>query len=183
MAAQHLDMGIHGAVLAKIVVVPHLLQDLLPAQGNALVGGQEHQQVKLLGGQAHILARHPHGVAGRVDGQFAKGHGAVRCLGAGHGAVEHRLDTGHQLPRGEGLDHIVIRAAFQTGQLVIFLAARGQDDHRRVDVAGAHLAQAGHAVHKGHHHIQDHQIKTAAAQQRKGGRAVARFLADIACIL
>ena len=59
MAAQHLDMGIHGAVLAKIVVVPHLLQDLLPAQGNALVGGQEHQQVKLLGGQAHILDTTP----------------------------------------------------------------------------------------------------------------------------
>ena len=113
MAAQHLHMGVHGAVLAEVVVVPHLLQDLFPAQGNALVGGQKYQQVKLLGGQAHILARHPHGVAGRVDGQFAKGHGAVRCLGAGHGAVEHRLDTGHQLPRGKGLDHIVIRAAFK----------------------------------------------------------------------
>src|SRR5699024_3353025 len=29
VAAQHLDVGVNGAVLAVIVVVPHLLQDLL----------------------------------------------------------------------------------------------------------------------------------------------------------
>ena len=50
MAAQHLDMGIHGAVLAVVVVIPDLLQDLLTAEGDALVADKKNQQVKLLGG-------------------------------------------------------------------------------------------------------------------------------------
>ena len=50
MAAQHLDVGIDGAVLAVIVIVPDLLQDLFAAQCNALVADQKNQQVKLLRG-------------------------------------------------------------------------------------------------------------------------------------
>ena len=183
VAAQHLDVGVHGAVLAEVIVVPHLLQDLFAAEGDALVRCQEDQQVELLGRQAHFLARHADGVAGCVDGQVAESHGAVGSLAPGHGAVEHGPDAGHQLARGEGLDHIVVRAALQARQFIVFLAACGQDDDRRVDVAGAHLPQAGHAVHERHHHIQDHQIVSAAAQQRKRRRAVACLLADIARIL
>ena len=41
MAAQHLDVGIDGAVLAVIVIVPDLLQDLFAAQRNALVADQK----------------------------------------------------------------------------------------------------------------------------------------------
>ena len=183
MAAQHLDVGVHGAVLAEVVVVPHLLQDLLPAQGDALVGGKEDQQVELLGGQAHFLAGDLDGVAGRVDGQLAESHGAVGGLGAGHGAVEHCPDAGHQLPGGEGLDHIVVGTALEARQLVVLLAAGGQDDDGGVDATGAHLPQAGHAVHEGHHQIEDDQIITAAGQQGQGGRAVAGLLAGVARIL
>ena len=176
-------MGIHGAVLAEIIVVPHFLQNFLAAEGDALVGRQKDQQVELLRRQADFLAAHPDGVAGRVDGQFAKGHGSVGAFAPGHGAVEHRLDACHQLPRGKRLDHIIVGAAFKARQLIVFLAAGRQDDDRRVDVAGAHLPQTGHAVHERHHQIEDHQIVSAAAQQRKCRRAVARFLADIARIL
>ena len=80
MTAQHLDVGVHGAVLTEVVVVPYLLQDLFAAEGDALVGGQEHQQVELLGGQGHILPGHPHGVAGGVDGQVPEGHGGGRSF-------------------------------------------------------------------------------------------------------
>ena len=85
--------------------------------------------------------------------------------------------------RGKRLDHIIVGAAFKARQLIVFLAAGRQDDDRRVDVAGAHLPQTGHAVHERHHQIEDHQIISAAAQQRKCRRTVARFLADIARIL
>ena len=51
MAAQHLDVGIDGAVLTVIVIVPDLLQDLFAAQRNALVADQKNQQIKLLRGQ------------------------------------------------------------------------------------------------------------------------------------
>ena len=138
-----------------------------------------------MGVRLDLLAGHPHGVAGRVDGQLAEGHGAVRGLGSWGMVRFSTALTRATSSRGrEGLDHIVVRAAFQAGQLVVFLAAGGQDDDRRVDVAGAHLPQAGHAVHKGHHHIQDHQIKAARRSAcERAADAVARFLADIACIL
>ena len=183
MAAQHLDVGVHGAVLAEVVVVPYLLQDLFAAEGDALVGGQEHQQVELLGGQGHILPGHPHGVAGGVDGQVPEGHGGGRSFRPGHGAVEHGTHAGHQLPGGEGLDHIVVGTALQAGQLIVFLAAGGEDDHGGVDVAVAHLTQAGHTVHKGHHQVQNHQIIPAAGQQRQSGGAVTGFFTGVAGIL
>ena len=59
MAAQHFDVGVHGAVLAVIIVVPHLLQNFLAAQGNALVVDQKDQQVELFGGSAGLPARLP----------------------------------------------------------------------------------------------------------------------------
>jgi len=183
MAPQHFDMGIHGAVLAKVVVVPHLLQDLFTAEGDALVGSKEHQQVELLGGQGHLLAGNAHRVAGRVDGQLTKGHGVGGSGGLGHGAVQHGLDAGYQLTGREGLDNVVVGTALQTGQLVVFLAAGGQDDDRRVDVAGAHLPQAGHTVHERHHQVQNDQIEGSAGKLGQRSCAVGGFFTDITGIL
>ena len=183
MAPQHFDMGIHGAVLAKVVVVPHLLQDLFTAEGDALVGSKEHQQVELLGGQGHLLAGNAHRVAGRVDGQLTKGHGVGGSGGLGHGAVQHGLDAGYQLTGREGLDNVVVGTALQAGQLVVFLAAGGQDDDRRVDVAGAHLPQAGHTVHERHHQVQNDQIEGSAGKLGQRSCAVSGLFTDITGIL
>ena len=183
MAAQHLDVGIHGAILAEIIVVPHFLQNFLAAEGDALVGRQKDQQVELLRRQADFFAAHPDGVAGRVDGQFAKGHGSVGAFAPRHGAVEHRLDAGHQLPRGKRLDHIIVGAAFKARQLIVFLAAGRQDDDRRVDVAGAHLPQTGHAVHERHHQIQNDQIKGPTGKLCQRSSAVSGLFTDVTGIL
>jgi ABC-type amino acid transport substrate-binding protein len=75
------------------------------------------------------------------------------------------------------------RAALEAGQLVVLLAAGRQDDDGGVDAAGAHLPQAGHAVHEGHHQIEDDQIVAAAGEQRQGGGAVPCLLAGVARIL
>ena len=101
----------------------------------------------------------------------------------GHGAVEHGPHPGYQLPGGERLDHIVVRAALKPSQLIVFLAPGRQDDDGGVDVAVAHLPQAGHAVHKRHHNVQNHQVNAALAQRTEGSGTVTGFLADIARIL
>ena len=183
MAAQHLDVGIDGAVLAVIVIVPDLLQDLFAAQRNALVADQKNQQIKLLRGQRRLLPGHLYAVAGRVDGQIAEGIAPGGLGGLGHRAGQHGLDTGDQLPRGERLDDIVIGAALQPGQLVVFLTAGGQHDHGGHDLAGAHLPQAGHAVHKRHHNVQNYQINAALAQHAQRGGAVAGLLTGKARVL
>ena len=183
MAAQHLDMGIHGAVLAVVVVIPDLLQDLLTAEGNALVADKKDQQVKLLGGERCLLPGNLDAVAGGVDRQITEGIAAGILRRLGHCARQHRLDAGYQLPRGEGLDHIIIGTTLQPGQLVVFLAAGGQHDDRGHDLAGAHLTQAGHAVHKRHHDVQNHKINAALTQHAQRGGAIAGFLTGKACVL
>ena len=69
------------------------------------------------------------------------------------------------------------------GQLVVFLAAGGQDDDRRVDVAGAHLPQAGHTVHERHHQVQNDQIEGSAGKLGQRSCAVGGFFTDITGIL
>ena len=66
---------------------------------------------------------------------------------AGHGAPEHRVDTRQQLAGREGLGDVIVGAAFQPGDLVGFLGARRQQDHRQlagfaVSLQGAREFQA-----------------------------------------
>ena len=119
-------------------------------------------------------------MAGGINDQFAKGiHPAGFALGR-HRAGQHGLYPGHQLPRGERLDHIVVGPAFQPGQLVIFLAAGGQHNDRGAQLAAAHLPQAGHAVHKRHHNVQDDKVHAALGQHGQRLGAVAGFLTGVA---
>ena len=119
MAAQHLDVGIHRAVLAVIIIVPDFLQDLLPAQGDALVADQKDQQVKLFGGEGRFLSGHFDGVAGGVDAQIPEKIPTLPAVAFGHGAAQHGLDAGYQFPRGKRLDHVIVSAAFQPARLTV----------------------------------------------------------------
>ena len=183
MAAQHFDVGVHGAVLAVIIVIPHLLQNFLAGQRDALVGHKEHQQVKFLGRQRCLLPSHLDAVAGGINDQIAKSVHRIFVFRVGHGARQNGPHSGHQLPGGEGLDHVIVRAALQPGQLVVFLAPGGQHDDRRGNAAGSHLPQAGHAVHEGHHDVQDHQIDAALRQCRQRRGTVAGLLAGVTRVL
>ncbi len=162
VAAQHLDVGIDRPILAEVVVVPHLLQNLLTAQGYALVGRQKDQQIKFLGREADLLAAHLDCVACRIDGKLPEIHHACSALRVGQCAVEHRTHACHQLARREGLDDIVVRAALKAGELVVLLAAGSKNNDRGVYPPCAHLAQAGHPIHKGHHKIQNYKVVPAA---------------------
>ena len=73
--------------------------------------------------------------------------GAHKIQGIGAGFVPDVLDT-------KVYDEIIPvsnEAAFEAGKLIVLLAAGRQDDDGGVDAAGAHLPQAGHAVHERHH--------------------------------
>ena len=63
----------------------------------------------------------------------------------------------------------------QCQSLLCVRTAGGEHDNGHVHLAGTHLPQAGHAVHKGHHDIQDHQVDAPAGQHGQGGAAVGGF--------
>src|SRR3546814_9161341 len=46
--------------------------------------------------------------------------------------AEHGPDARHQLARGEGLGHIIVRPGFESADAVGFLAARGEHDDRHI---------------------------------------------------
>ena len=77
------------------------------------------------------------------------------------GAAEHGLDPGHQLPRGKGLDHIVVDTCIEPLDLVVFLAPRGQHDDRNL-ARQRFLAQAARhfkATHARQHPVEQDEIR------------------------
>ena len=81
---QTLDMYVHGAGVADVLVAPDVIQKLLA--GKYLVGRcrQEIEQFQLLGGHFHGVAAVDHGVVGQVYDQIRVLHVLALLLGGGH---------------------------------------------------------------------------------------------------
>jgi hypothetical protein len=138
-----------------------------------------HQQVELRRRQVRGHARPVHPPGRRVDLQLAqheprRGAGR-RQLGDPVRPPEQRVHPGRQLPRGERLGHVVVRAHPQPDQHIGFGVARGQHQHRDRPVGldpPAHLQ----AVEAGQHDVEDHQVGSVGPRGRDRRRAVVRDL-------
>ena len=96
-----------------------------------------------------------------------------RCAGAGRRgllavrlgpvAAERHLDARHQFADGEGLGEVVVGAEVEPGDLVSLGVPRGDDDDGDLRLApdDAEHVEAGEA---GEHQVEDHQIRTGAAE-------------------
>ena len=76
-------------------------------------------------------------------------------------------DAGHQLARGERLDHVVVRAAVEARQLVVLLAPGGEHEHGGVPQR-AQLPADGKAVHVGQHHVENDGVVGVFPAQAEG---------------
>ena len=71
--------------------------------------------------------------------------------------LQDRGHAHHQLPAGEGLDHIVVHADLKAMDAVIFLPARRQHDHRRI-AEFMDLLGGAESVQIRHHDIHDDAV-------------------------
>ena len=82
------------------------------------------------------------------------------------------LDPGHQLPDGEGLGDVVVRAQVQAQNFVLLLLPGGDNQHRGVfPLVPEELAHLK-AVHLRQHEVQQDQVGTLLQGQAEAGDAV-----------
>ena len=75
-------------------------------------------------------------------------------------AAQLRAHARHELPRGEGLDDVVIRARVQADDLVGVAGARGEEDDRDAALLTQSAADLD-PVHAGQHHVEHHEVRLA----------------------
>src|SRR5919107_1629272 len=99
LGSQAVDVRVNRAVVALVGVVPDLLQEVLPREDAAGVGGEESEQLELLGREFDLPVADRHLALGRVDAQAPAEDGCVLArLGArgradaAHHALEARFE-------------------------------------------------------------------------------------------
>jgi hypothetical protein len=103
---------------------------------------------------------------GFLQARFAR----AQRLGGFTAQLRHlqvRPDARLQLARAERLDQIVVGAGVHAFDAALLARARGEHDHRRVARArvGAQRAQEPESVEPRHHHVGEHEIRTAIAHR------------------
>ena len=153
LGTQPLDVDVEGFGVPHVVGPPDPVDQLRTGQHPAGVAEQDFQQLELFERKLHVFPAHRHHVALHVHAdrpgfQDAGQHRVVR--GA---AAQHRADPGHQLPRREGLGHIVVCTQFETDDFVDLAVFGGEHDHRDVRL----LSQG--AAHLGTGQARQHQVE------------------------
>jgi hypothetical protein len=119
------------------------------------------------------LARAARGIqAQRAAGQ--------RRRGVAGRAAQQGAQAGQQFLGVEGLGQVVVGPGVEAGDLVAPGAARGQDQHRRGDIAPPPALQHRDAVHLGQAEVEDHRIIGFGLAQELGFLAVGRMVDGVA---
>ena len=91
-------------------------------------------------------------------------------------AAQQRVHARQQLGEGEGLDQIIVGAAFQPFDPVADRGQRGQDQDRRLDLRGAQRLEHGQPVEDRKHAIEDDEVEAAVGGAEQTVLAVGRLL-------
>lgn len=130
LLAQRADMHVHRASFAAVVVVPDLREDLVARQHDAAVLEQVAEQLELLVGQRNLAALHRHVTALDIDKQRVGR--IVLFVALLCGAAQQCLHARDKLHHAEGLWDVVVRAAVQPHDAVVFGAFRRQHNHGQI---------------------------------------------------
>src|SRR3954470_13546866 len=137
------------------VVAPHLVEQLLARDDEALVAHQVLEQLELALGELDLPVGAAHLVRIGVEGQVAH---PQRRHAAGRPAAQQRAQAGEQLLALERLDEVVVRADVQALHTRIERVARGQHEDRRVVVVFAQPPGDVDAVEAGQPEVEHDQI-------------------------
>ena len=164
-------MHVHRAQVAQIVVLPDGFQKVFAAENLAAVADEQLKQIEFLRREVDLLLADGHRAVVQVDAHVAHRQNRLSAFLLHHrGAAEDGLDAALDLEDVERLGHIIVRAVFETQNLVHVLALGGEHDDRHRGFFADALAHLN-AVYLGQHDVQKHKIIAP------GEKFVQRFLA------
>jgi hypothetical protein len=165
LGAQHLHMGVHRPLVPLEIEAPHVFQQLVPREHDALVFEEKAQQAVLLVVERQLVFPEERLVQRLIHAQPA---GAENRALLAQRPAQQRVDPRHKHLVAEGLGDVVVRPVREALHLVPLVAQR-REHHDRHFGAGADLLQHLPAVVNGHHHIQNDQIRRLAAEKAVDG--------------
>src|SRR3954449_9141758 len=154
LAAQVGDEDLDRVRLRERVVAPHLVEQALARDDDALVAHQVLEQLELALGELDVALAAADLVGVGVELEVA---GDQRGGAAGRTAAQQRAQAGQQLLALEGLDEVVVGAGVQPLDARLDRVARGEHEDRHVAV-GAQPAGDLDAVQAGQPEVEQHDV-------------------------
>ena len=140
LAAQILDVAVHGPVGDVLVRVVEVVQELGPREDPAGVGHEALQEAELRGGEVEPAARRQGVLPLRIH---REGRGRLLLAGQPPQAPQHRLHPGHHLAGAEGLADVVVRPELEAlGYRVFEISAVSHRGLRELSFALAEIVEA-----------------------------------------
>ena len=172
-------MDVDGAPAGRRGIPPHVAEQLLAGEDDARPAQEVAQQVELRCGQGDVPAGDSDLVARQVDGEVTGAeHLGGRCVPAG--APQHAPEPCHELPRGEGLRDVVVRAELEADDAVHLVVAGRHEEHGRpvatAPQASAHLDAVEHRQPD----VEHDGARPQVARRVEGARAVTDDLDAVA---
>ncbi len=147
-------MGIDGAGVAEVIVVPDAVKNLFPGEGDALIFHKVGQKLKLFETKLDGLAVNGDRMGSLVDDDAFVFQALIVIALAG--AAKDRFHSGHQGLRGKRLGHIFIYPQVKALQLIPLIGLGGEHDDGHLGIS-AHLFADLPSVHFRHHNVQNDQ--------------------------
>src|SRR4051794_39103048 len=175
LAAEVLDVRVHRALVALVVVALDSVDQLearVHAPGRL---GQRDEQAPLRRGQVHALGVDRHLVAVEIEAQAPAVEAARRArvrLDA-LGAAQQRAHAGDELARAEGLGHVVVGAEVQAADALVLAGAGAQHEDRdgrlgadrRADLLAGQVGEHPVEHDQGRAHVARHRETVAPADR------------------
>ena len=111
-----------------------------------------------------------------IDFDVAKADrvGELALHATGGGAAQQRVDAREQLEQAERLGDVVVGAKVKAEHFVGLLAARAENQDRRVDALLAQRAQDAISIHSREHQVEHDEIGRDRTREREPAGSVAR---------
>src|SRR5699024_2532102 len=121
-------MSIDRTGISEIIIVPNIIQYLLPGEGDSLILYKISQELKLLKAQLHRFSVDLHDMRRLVDRNAARAdHVASVCS---QRSAQDRVHPRHKDLRAEGLGNILVYSKFESLKLIPLFRTGGEHDDR-----------------------------------------------------
>jgi hypothetical protein len=127
---QAADMDVHSPWSNEAVTPPDLVKKPIAVKYMTRVRSQIVQELEFQRTQLHRLATNDHLLSSRIEPEAPGVHHLPLFCHALLPAQD-RSDAGHQLPRTEGFDHIVVPTYLKAENSIHFLTLGREEDYRQ----------------------------------------------------